>query len=518
MQNFVSDLTDYVKSGHALLHVDTFEKDRAIKDIAAVAETTGKKMLIWSVARGWINDRGKNPNNLKETDPVEDHIRVIKEFDDNTICVLRDFGVYLQHDTYPNADVVISWLDELRRVIASVGQTIIFVGPDFKVPKPLLHDITRIDFNLPDNEQIVERIDFVCSSVETSDGKKMEPSKDVLPQIMDACRGMTSQQTVDRVALALTKHKDLTEDAVQTIIKEKAGIIRASGLLTYIEPPSGGLATVGGYDALKQHVMLDKPCFTESAREFGIEFPRGLMLVGIPGCGKTLLSLAIASELGLPLISMDVGNLMDKWVGESEGNMREAIKMLESISPCVLQLDEIEKGFGDSGDSGSGASRRVFGTFIKWLNDRQSPVYIVATANQVISLPPEFCRKGRFDEIYGLDLPGIDERAEIFSIHISKRGREPGNYSITQLAIETEGYTGADIEQIVKLGLKKSFADGVELDTTHLRSCIKDIIPLSKTEADRISHTREWCKNHAKPANPQNDKRTKTTNRKVVVG
>lgn len=519
MNNFKTNILDYICSGHALLHVDTFEKDRAIAEIAEIATTIDRKVHIWSIAQGWTDVKGTSVCDIKETAPIEDQLRAILDFPEGVICVLRDFGGYLKHETYPGYDVVVGWLDELRKIVSSVRQTIVFVGPDFNIPKALLHDITQIDFDLPDNEQIGERIKFVCSDVTQADGTKFKPNNAIIPQIVDACRGMTSQQTVDRVALALRKHKDLDPDAVRTIVKEKAGVIRASGLLTYIEPPKGGLANVGGYDALKEHVLLDQPCFTQEARDFGIEFPRGLMLVGIPGCGKTLLSLAIASELGLPLIAMDVGSLMDKFVGESEGNMREAIKMLESISPCVLVLDEIEKGFGGAGDLDGGTSRRVFGTFIKWLNDRQSPVYVVATANQVESLPPEFCRKGRFDEIYGLDLPSINERIEIFSIHLSKRNRKPDKFSLSELSAATAGYTGADIEQTVKLGLKIAFAAGEKLEQSHLDQAVPEIIPLSKTEAQRIADITQWCDRHAKPANPpKKSPPPKIGGRKVSLG
>jgi ATP-dependent 26S proteasome regulatory subunit len=516
MNNFSNDITDYICSGHAMLHVETFEKDRAISEIAEAASKVDRKIHVWSIATGWLDANGKTVGGTKPSAPLDEQLQAVMSFDENVVCIFRDFGVYLKHATYANHDIVIAWLDELRKIIASVGQTLIFVGPDFTSPKALLHDITRIDFDLPDNEQIEERINYVCDGIVKPDGEKFELDKKIVPKIIDACRGMTSQQTADRVALALRKHKDLNEWAVETIVKEKASVIRASGLLTYIESPKGVLDNVGGYDAIKEHVRLDQPCFTQEARDFGIEFPRGLMLVGIPGCGKTLLSLAIASELKLPLISMDVGNLMDKYVGESEGNMREAIRMLESMAPCVLVLDEIEKGFGGAGDTDGGASRRVFGTFIKWLNDRQSPVYAVATANQVQSLPPEFCRKGRFDEIYGLDLPNKQERQEIFCIHLAKRDREPGNFNLEALAKASDGYTGADIEQIVKLGLKIAFSEGGSLSQEHLEKAVPQIVPLSQTESDRIDATRKWCERHAKPANPQPKIENAKTNRRKV--
>ncbi|KKN99020.1 hypothetical protein LCGC14_0142650 [marine sediment metagenome] len=519
MGNFKEDLIDYILSGHALLNVDTFEKDRAIAEIAEAAAEIDRKVFVWSISQGWIDEGGIAVSGApKSKVPVEDHLPAILGFPEKTVCVLRDFGLYLQQGKYSKHDMAIGYLDDLRKIISSVEQTIVFVGPDFHVPKQLLHDITTIEFSLPDKKQIAERISYVCRSVETEDGGKFEPDPEILPQIIDACQGMITQQVADRVALALRKHKDLNVDAVQTIIREKAAIIRASGLLTYIEPPEGGLDSVGGYEALKQHIRLDQPCFTQEARDFGIEFPKGLMLVGIPGCGKTLLSLAVASELGLPLISLDVGSIMNKYVGESESNMRDAIRMLETIAPCVLVLDEIEKGFGGTGDSDGGSSRRVFGIFLKWLNDKTSPVYVIATANQVQSLPPEFCRKGRFDEIFGLDLPSEGERQEIFNIHLSKRNKISKDLDITKLAIATPGCTGADIEQIVKVSLKIAFGNDKKLKQKHLIQAIGEIIPLSVTESDRIGSIRMWCKKHAKPANPHKENpQPKAEGRKIVL-
>lgn len=520
MNDFTKDLGDYICSGHPLLNVDTFEKDRAIATIKKVADELPDKkgICIWSVSEGWIDGAGVRVCKYEEDTPIQNILRLVLDFDEDTICILKDFGGYMHHETYPDYDAVLSVLDELRRVISSRKQTIIFVGPGLNVPQPLLHDITQISFDLPTNEEIEERINFVCSDVTNADGSKFKLNNEVLPQIVEACKGMTAKQVCDRVALSLRKHKDLNDDAVQTIMKEKASIIRTSGLLEYIEPSEGGLSIVGGYEALKEHVLLDKPCFTDEARKFGIEYPRGILLVGVPGCGKTLLSLAIASELNLPLISMDVGNLMSKFVGESEANVREAIKILERMAPAVLVLDEIEKGFCGAGDMDGGTSRRVFGTFLKWMSDRQSPIYIVATANQVESLPPEFSRKGRFDEIYGLSLPGETERQQIFRIHINKRDRNQDDFNIAKLARQTKGYTGADVEQIVKMGLKKAFFNNEKLETQHIEACVKEIIPLSKSEGDRIEAIKKWCEKHAKPANPQADTITpKGSSRRVSL-
>jgi SpoVK/Ycf46/Vps4 family AAA+-type ATPase len=235
-----------------------------------------------------------------------------------------------------------------------------------------------------------------------------------MPALITACRGMTQQQVEDRVALALRKFKKLNGEAARLILNEKAEVIRRTGCsTTATRPPAAWTSSAAG--KRQAHVQLDKPCFGPDAREFGIEFPRGLLLVGISGGGKTQMSLCIASYLGLPLIQLDVGSLMSKWVGESERNMRDAIRLLEGLGSCVLQLDEIEKGFGGvGGEMDGGSAQRSFGIFLKWLSDRSCPVYVVATANNIRALPVEFTRKGRFDELYGVYLPTHAERQEIF--------------------------------------------------------------------------------------------------------
>jgi ATP-dependent 26S proteasome regulatory subunit len=511
---FNQDFTDYVLSGHAILGVTTHEKGRAIRQIHEIAEQIERNVLVWSVATGWTRNNEPIDTPPPEGALPEEGVQQIVSMDENTLFVFKDFAPYLQHATYNKWDIVVSWLDSVKQYLSNAGQTIVMVGASLDVPEPLRHDVTQIEFTLPEKDMVLDRIKFVCNGVVDAEGKPVEIADEHVDRIADACSGMTDQQVVDRVALALRRHKGLDNGALDTIMHEKAEIIRQSGILEYVDPPEGGLDNVGGYEALKKHVGLDIPCFTDEAREFGIEFPKGIMMVGIPGCGKTLLSLAIASELKLPLVSMDVGALMSKYVGDSEGNMREALQVLERIAPCVLQLDEIEKGFGGNGDLDGGTSRRVFGTFLKWLSDRSAPVYVVATANEVQSLPPEFTRKGRFDEIFGLDLPDENERRTIFEIHLRKRGRQPELVGINELVNMSSGYTGADIEQAIKAALKIAFAAGHELTTKDLVDGVDSIVPLSRTEPQRIKSIQEWCKSRAKAANPHVKQ---STGRKVKI-
>jgi SpoVK/Ycf46/Vps4 family AAA+-type ATPase len=226
-----------------------------------------------------------------------------------------------------------------------------------------------------------------------------------------------------------------------------------------------------------------------------------LLLTGIPGCGKTQISLCTASELNIPLIQFDVGAVMSKWVGETEANVRTALRQVESMAPCVLQMDEIEKGFGSVGrDGDSGAGLRAFGTVLKWMSERTCPVYIIMTANDVSKLPPEFTRKGRIDEIYGIYLPTRNERMEIFRIHLGMKNRKLDGVDLDRLAVATEDYTGADIREVVLMGLKIAFLSGENLSMEHLLQAVPEIRPLSQTDPERVAAVTEWLDGHTKPA------------------
>lgn len=267
----------------------------------------------------------------------------------------------------------------------------------------------------------------------------------------------------------------------------------------------------------KAHIRRDKACFGDAARAFGIDPPRGILLTGISGCGKTAISLAAAAELGVPLLQFDVGALMSKWVGESESNTRSALRLVEAMAPCVLQLDEIEKGFGSVGGEGdSGAGLRTFGTLLKWMSERTCPVYLVMTANDVTRLPPEFTRKGRVDEIFGVFLPTESERREIFAIHLRKRGRDPERSNLDAAAAATDGYSGADIEQVVICGLKNAFHAGTELDDACLLAAVGDVRPLSQTDPERLAAMTTWLEGHARPAGTERP-RAKVKGRRIAV-
>ncbi len=497
--SFEDACRDYVLSGHAFLHIPTNETTRllaSLRSLAADLPPDGRSVYTWSAATGWRDADGQPARNAAgvelgapspQTAPQQ-----ILELPEDSLFVLLDFEPYLHSRTFAYFDVVLAWLNELREVLAATSRTVIFAG-QLTVPDALSDAVTELSFPLPDEGAIETAIRFV------GDGHELDEA--ALPKLVSACRGMTEQQIEDRTALALRRFKRLDGDAANLLRHEKAAVIRRTGLLEYRDPPSGGLDRIGGWENVKQHVRLDKPCFDKAARVFGIEFPRGLLLVGISGGGKTQMSLCIASYFDLPLIQLDVGSLMSKWVGESERNMRAAIQLLEGIGPCVLQLDEIEKGFGGvGGEQDGGSAQRSFGVFLKWMGDRTSPAYVVATANNIAALPVEFRRKGRFDEVFGVNVPTSAERREIFAIHLGLRGRDAAQFDLDALVEASDSYTGADIKEVVQLGLKLAFHHGTELESHHLLTALPEVRPLSQTDPEAVSQVTAWLDAHTKPA------------------
>jgi len=493
---FQNQIIDYVLSGHAVLNVDTTEKQRAIDEIqgAVGADDSPLKeysVVSWSIVEGLV---GKDHD---ATDPIM-AMRTILAADLPTIFVLKDFAPYVESATFNQFDVVISLLDLACRTLPNQRSVVIMVGTGFRAPPPLQTSVTNLEFSLPDIASIERAIRYVCAGVVGS----MSVTDDDISRAAAACRGMSQQQVIDRCALVVRKTKGLGEDAVKLLLHEKGAIVRDSGILTYEDPSTGLLDQIGGYEPLKQYLVTDRACFGEEARAHHIDQPKGILLAGVPGTGKTLFARGVASFFGLPMVTMDVANLMDMYVGNSERNMASAIRLLEAVSPCVLMIDEIEKSFaGTSGDHDGGSTRRVFGQFLRWLNDRTSQVYVVATANNIATLPPEFTRKGRFDEIFGLDLPSVEERANILRVHLARREQTLDDGEVQELVGMTKDYTGADLEQIVKCATKTAFVEHRKTTVSDYLAAAIAVIPLVRTDASRVNVIREFVNTRTRLAN-----------------
>ena len=477
----------YVKSGHPGIYLVSPEETRVEAEIQAVARQAGYSLYAWSVTDGLVNTQDGSVRPANE--PME-AIAAISELGENAIVLLRDFHLFLED---ANPVLLRALKDELARS-KTQGRCLIVVGCRQILPPELEREFVVLDFALPGKPELEQVVAGICESA-----KAAKPKGEVLDAILEAATGMTCAEAENALALSLVETKSL--DPVR-IAREKALSVKKSGILELVEDlPS--LASIGGLTLLKEWLTLRKDAFSRRAQEYGLPTPKGLLIVGVPGTGKSLAAKATASLLGRPLLKLDAGRLYGGLVGQSEGNLRSVIATCEAIAPCVLWIDEIEKAFAGSKSSGmtdGGTSSRVFGSFLSWMQEKQSPVFVVATANDVTQLPPEFLRKGRFDELFFVDLPTQQEREAIWSIQIAKYGRKPKGYNLGALSIGSDGFTGAEIEQAYIEGLYEAFGKGREPDTVGLGAILAQQVPLSRLMGEQIATLRQWAQGRAKPA------------------
>jgi len=371
-----------------------------------------------------------------------------------------------------------------------------------QIPEDLEKDITVVDFDLPGPPEF----DALLSRIENdmAGNEKVQVNLDPVSRekLIKASLGLTLTEAENVFAKTLVTTRRLDGDQVDHVFAEKRQIIRKSGLLEYCDTEQN-LGSVGGMDALKAWLRKRSVALSDRAREFGLPPPRGILLLGVQGCGKSLTAKAIGHLWRVPLLRFDVGRVFGSYLGSSEENVRRAIKVAESVAPAVLWIDEIDKAFaGHSGSASSdaGTSARVFGTFVTWLSEKQRPVFVVATANDISVLPPELLRKGRFDEIFFVDLPTQTERREIFKIHIANRHRDPSSFDLDQMAQHSEGFSGAEIEETVVSALFDVFAESADLTTQAIVNSIRQTVPLSRTMEEEISRLRQWASGRARNA------------------
>jgi SpoVK/Ycf46/Vps4 family AAA+-type ATPase len=312
---------------------------------------------------------------------------------------------------------------------------------------------------------------------------------------VEGLKGLTLFEAERALFKAVLRDHALTREDLSVILETKKVLLEKEGVLEYL-PAEEGMEDIGGLENLKGWLAKRKKAYTPEAKRFGLSPPKGIMLLGVQGCGKTMAAKAVAEEWGLPLLKMEPGRLYEKFVGESEKNLEKALRMAERMAPCVLMIDEIEKGLAYTGsaDADAGLSKRIFGRLLGWLQERKAPVFVVATCNEITALPPELMRKGRFDELFFIDLPGPKERQDIFALHLKKRKRDPGAFDLDALAEASAGFSGAEIEQAVVSALYNAFSLGTELDTAHLLEELKATTPLSVTRREEVGALRAWAR------------------------
>jgi len=470
-------LDTYIRARYPIIWVVTPEEKRALAEIEALAEEQRKMLMIWSGTIGLFNQATPKKIDVSKRDPLV----VLNLKDLNAVRRLREVAFALEAD----------------------NKTVILLGPVLNIPKELEKEITVVDFELPTEDNLRAMLDDIIQRLQKSKKTGVNLDRRQHAKLAQACLGLTESEASKAVSKAVIEAKGrLDGDAIEVVTAEKQQIIRKSGLLEFYNSDER-LTSVGGLDTLKEWLRKRVRAFSEEAQDFGLPEPKGILLVGVQGCGKSLVAKSVANSWRLPLLRLDVGRLFSSLVGSSEENLRNAIKVAESIAPVVLWVDEIEKGFSgvsSSDRSDAGTAARVFGSFITWLQEKETPVFVIATANDVSQLPPELVRKGRFDEIFFVDLPDSAERSDIWKIHIDKRNRDPQDFDLHTLAMASDGLSGAEIEQAIIAGLYEAFDQNRLLAMSDLLDVLQDTVPLSQMMREQLNRLREWARQRARPA------------------
>lgn len=515
MRDYENELEVLIKSGARVVEIASFEWERVHGFANCVAEDLGIDWYSWSSVSGLKVWTGEG---FRIIDPDCQEIRQVLDyytrFDGDMLLILEDFHSY-SDSAYP---ANIRHLREMMRPQSYDSQykkAIILSSPSKFVPEELSKELPVIEVDLPDRDTIAIIAESV---VKDYDEDCME--SDITSKLLESALGLTVMEARLAFAKAIMQNRKLTEEEIPLIISEKEQIIKKSGLLEYFHPTEY-LTSVGGLENLKEWIHKRGNAYSDQAKEFGLNTPRGVLLLGVPGCGKSLTAKAIANEWRFPLLRFDLGKVFGGIVGESERNIRYALDVAKTISPCVLWIDEIEKGLSGSQSSGrtdGGTSARVFGTFLTWMQEKKEPVFVVATANDISSLPAELLRKGRFDEIFFVDLPSAKERENIFNIHLSKKGRDAKRLGLDMAKIvkASEGFSGAEIEEVVSEALFDAYANKQnDLEMKNIIDCIEATSPLSRTMAETIANLRRWAQQRARLASDEKPEEVKALSEDV---
>ncbi len=483
-----------IKAKANVIEVVSYEDKRIQGFVNQAAKSLKMTWYVWNEVNGLSRFDSRTKKFEKEED-ISDYLDILNFFtnnlEDNAILVLQDFHHILRRED-PR---IIRKIREILQDKTINNKVIILSMPIKCIPDDLSKELSVVEVGLP-NVQVLNTIAKNCLNDYDIDQYEIDNS------VLEAALGLTIMEAELAFSKTIIEFGRLDKEGIPFIIREKENIIKKTGLLEYYHS-SIQLNDVGGLENLKDWIRKRERSFTREAKEFGVDTPKGIMLLGVPGCGKSLTAKAVAKSWNYPLLRFDIGKVFGGIVGESEHNVRRALDIAKAIAPCVLWIDEIEKGLSgvqSSGQTDGGTTSRVFGTLLTWMQEKTEPVFVIATANNIKELPPELMRKGRFDEVFFVDLPGLDERKKIFQIHIENRKREIKNFDLDELAKETKGFSGSEIEECVKEGLHSAFSDGTDLATEHIMSAIKATVPLSITMGESLRKLRDWAKFRARPA------------------
>jgi len=483
----------YIQAGYPGLYLVSPEEQRVEAELKSVTDLLNRdrsngdqyQLCYWSVVDGLVNTKTNQVHNAN--DPLE-VLQLVGEQPERTIFLLKDYHLFLQD---PNP-IIVRKLKDVLLEAKTRQKTLIIVGCRLVLPPELEREITVVEFALPGKEALRGVLHGILESAGIKDLPVEQQEKAV-----DAASGLTTIEAENAFALSFVQTRTIEPSVVA---REKAQAVKKSGLLEIIETRDS-LDSIGGLDVLKDWLLKRRNAFTQRAVDYGLPPAKGLLIIGIAGTGKSLSAKVTAKVFGVPLLKLDAGRLYGGLVGQSEANLRSVIQTAEAIAPCCLWLDELEKGLAGSKSSGStdgGTSARVLGSLLSWMQEKTAPVFVVATANDVSQLPPELLRAGRWDSMFFVDLPNVDERQAIWTIQIRKHGRDPADFDPVQLARASDGLTGSEIEAVFVESLYDAFDRDAEPTDLDIARALTDFVPLSKTMAEQINALRTWANGRAR--------------------
>ena len=515
--SFEKQIANLFRARFPMVYISTWEEERAINAIRRLAKDdtlikTRRDVFVWRVTTGIVSE-SKEQMAKDTVDPLK-ALEFIQKYNKPAVLILLDAHVYFEGRMADNR-IIRKIRDTVEMLKGGlVPKNVVILSSRLVLPNELQKDVTIVDFDLPDYRDIKKSLVEIINANRGNSKIQFNLDETGIENLAKSAQGLTLQEAENAFARAMVERGCLDKDSIDIIVEEKRQIIKKTGVLEYIKSDLN-LDDVGGLENLKKWLKKRNKSWQSEAADYNLPAPKGVLITGVPGCGKSLTAKAISAFWKLPLLRLDIGRIFSGIVGSSEENMRNAIKTAEAVAPSILWIDEIEKGFsGVGGSNDSGTSTRVFGTFLTWMQEKKHPVFVVATANNIHALPSEMMRKGRFDEIFFVDLPTSEERKAIFNVHLKKRLNKPkvrGDFSwegdvLDQLAKGTEGFVGAEIENVVIAAIFEAFSEKRSIKMEDFQKAIANTVPLAVTQAEQIKSIREWANVRAVAATSQEDR------------
>jgi len=490
------EIEDLIKARYSLIWITSPEENRVEEALRKLCVEREMRLEVWSITEGFKTiANGQGTRDVKDPMKAIDHVM---RAEGRALFVLRDFHPFLKEPA------VVRRLRDAATELRKTKKSLLVLSPVTKIAPELEKSISAVlDWELPNRLEIEGAARKVLPNLPTATQQVIESDPTFMERVVEGALGLTLVEAENVFAKSAVRTHTFD---LETILEEKKQIIRKSGLLEYYEHREE-FSDVGGMEILKDWLVKRRNAFSSRARDFGLPLPKGILLIGVPGTGKSLTAKAVGALWQMPLLRLDVGKIFAGLVGSSEENIRSVIKTAEAIAPAILWIDELEKGFSGTASSGQtdgGTTSRVFASFITWLQEKTTPVFVIATANNVHQLPPELLRKGRFDEIFFCDLPDREDRAQILDIHVRKKKRDPGQFDMDRLLEATVDFSGAELEQAVVAALYDAFDTGNDLTTEGLLHTLREMVPLAITMREMIESMREWARTRARFASARN--------------